>query len=285
MKHSLRPLLASGRTLVVPGVGDALGAILVKETGFPCLYMSGYYVSACLGYLDVGLISSTEMITQAARICAAADMPVIADADTGYGNALNVIRSVREFEAAGVAAIHLEDQDLPKKSGHMEGLKLVSAAEMCAKIEAAVDARSSDEFLLIARTDAIASGGIDEAIRRANDYRRAGSDALMIMAPRSIDDLKRFRDGVEGPLAVTVGSWTFNTNAQELEKIGYQLALFTISTLRRMVVVTREVLSQLRSDGGLDHSAPAMMPMNDLHRLLGQDQVKAWEKRYGGDKS
>lgn len=266
---------------MVPGVGDALGAILVKEAGFPCLYMSGYYVSACLGYLDVGLISSTEMIAQAARICAVADMPVIADADTGYGNALNVIRTVREFEAAGVAGIHLEDQDLPKKSGHMEGLVLVSAKEMCSKIQAAVEARSSDDFLVIARTDAIASGGIEEAIRRANEYRRAGSDALMIMAPRSIDDLKKFRDGVEGPLAVTVGSWSFNVTAQELERIGYQLALFTISTLRRMVVVTREVLARLKQDGGLDHSAPAMIPMNDLHRLLGQEQVKEWEKRYG----
>jgi 2-methylisocitrate lyase-like PEP mutase family enzyme len=285
MRHSLRPLLASGRTLILPGVGDALGAVLVKEAGFSAMYMSGYYVSACLGYLDVGLISSTEMIAQAARICAAADMPVLADADTGYGNALNVIRTVREFESAGAAGIHLEDQDQPKKSGHMDGLVLVSAKEMCAKIQAAVDARASDDFLVIARTDAIANGGIDEAIRRANEYKRAGSDALMIMAPRSIDDLKRFRDGVAGPLAVTVGSWSFNVSAQELEQIGYQLALFTISTLRRMVVVTREVLARLKQDGGLDHSAPAMIGMNDLHRLLGQAQVQAWEKRYGIGKS
>jgi 2-methylisocitrate lyase-like PEP mutase family enzyme len=281
MKHSLRPLLASGKTLIVPGVGDALGAVLVKEAGFPCLYMSGYYVSACLGYLDVGLISSTEMIAQAARICAAADLPVLADADTGYGNALNVIRTVREFEAAGVAGMHLEDQDLPKKSGHMDGLKLVASKEMCAKIQAAVDARSSDDFLVIARTDAIATGGMDEAVRRANEYRRAGADALMIMAPRSIDDLKRFRDGVEGPLAVTVGSWPFNVTQPELERIGYQLALFTVSTLRRMIVVTREVLAKLKQDGGLDHSAPAMISMNEMHRLLGQEQVKEWEKRYG----
>lgn len=281
MRHSFRPLLASGRTIVVPGVGDALGAVLVKEAGFPCLYMSGYYVSACLGYLDVGLISSTEMVQQAARICAAADMPVLADADTGYGNALNVIRTVREFEAAGVAGIHLEDQDVPKKSGHMEGLRLVPAKEMCSKIQAAVDARASDEFLVIARTDAIPTGGMEEAVRRANEYRRAGADALMIMAPRSIDDLKKFRDGVEGPLAVTVGSWPFNVTQAELERIGYQLALFTVSTLRRMIVVTREVLAQLKQDGGLDHFAPAMISMNDMHRLLGQEQVKEWEKRYG----
>src|SRR5438105_2240341 len=126
MNPNLRSLLARQGTTVVPGVGDALGAILAAEAGFPAIYMSGYYVSTMLGYLDVGLISSTEMVSQAARICAAVDVPVMADADTGYGNAINVIRTVREFESAGVAGIHLEDQDLPKKCGHMDGLVLVS---------------------------------------------------------------------------------------------------------------------------------------------------------------
>jgi 2-methylisocitrate lyase-like PEP mutase family enzyme len=280
MKQSLRPLLAKGRTTVVPGVGDALGAILSAEAGFPAIYMSGYYVSTMLGYLDVGLISSTEMINQAARICAAVDVPVLADADTGYGNALNMIRTVREFETVGVAGIHLEDQDLPKKCGHMDGLVLVSAREMCAKIAAAVDARQSSDFLVIARTDAIGTAGIDEAIRRGREYRQAGADAIMIMAPRTIDDLVRFREGVDGPLVCTVGSWSFNVTADELQRIGYSLALFTISTLRRTVVVMREVLAQLRRDGGLDHSAPAMIPMGDLHRLLGQDRIQALEKRY-----
>lgn len=280
MKRSMRNLLSEGSTTAVPGVGDALGAILCAEAGFPAVYMSGYYVSAVLGHLDVGLISSTEMIQQAARICTAVDLPVLADADTGYGNAINVIRTVHEFEAAGVAGIHLEDQDVPKKCGHMEGLVLVSAREMCAKISAAVDARTSDDFLVIARTDAIGTDGLDEAIRRGRAYREAGADAVMIMAPRSVEDLVRFRDGVEGPLACTVGSWSFNVNESELRRIGYQLALFTISTLRRTVVVMREVLAQLRRDGGLDHAAPAMIPMGDLHRLLGQERIQAFEKRY-----
>jgi 2-methylisocitrate lyase-like PEP mutase family enzyme len=280
MNRSLRPLLAEGRTTVVPGVGDALGAILAAEAGFSAIYMSGYYVSTMLGFLDVGLVSSTEMVNQAARICAAVDLPVLADADTGYGNAINVIRTVREFESAGVAGIHLEDQDLPKKCGHMDGLVLISEREMCAKIAAAVDARASSDFLVIARTDAISTDGLAEAIRRGCAYRHAGADAVMIMAPRSIDDLKRFRDGVEGPLVCTVGSWPFNVTAEELGNIGYQLALFTISTLRRTVVVVREVLAQLRRDGGLDHATSEMIPMRDLHRLLGQERIQALEQRY-----
>jgi 2-methylisocitrate lyase-like PEP mutase family enzyme len=280
MKKSLRPLLTAGHTVVVPGVGDALGAILAAEAGFSSVYMSGYFVSALLGYLDVGLVSSTEMITQAARICAAVDLPVLADADTGYGNALNVIRTVREFETIGAAGIHFEDQDLPKKCGHMQGLALVSSGEMCMKIAAAIDARGSDEFLVIARTDAITTDGISEAIRRGREYRAAGADAVMIMAPRSIDDLKQFREGVDGPLVVTVGSWSFNVTQKELDEIGYSLALFTVSTLRRAIVAVREVLARLKQDGGLDHSPPAMIPMNDMHQLLGQRKIQQSEQRY-----
>ena len=283
MKRSLRPLLSEGHTVVVPGAGDALGAILAAEAGFPAVYMSGYYVSAVLGLLDVGLVSSTEMVNQAAHICTAVDVPVLADADTGYGNAINVIRTVREFETAGVAGIHLEDQDLPKKCGQMEGLVLVSVREMCAKINAAADARARDDFLIIARTDAIGTSGIDEAIRRGREYRSAGADAVMIMAPRSIEDLARFRESVDGPLVCTVGSWSFNITADELTRIGYQLALFTISTLRRSVVVMREVLTRLRRDGGLDHATPDMIPMRDLHRLLGQERIQSLEKRYASD--
>ncbi len=280
MNPTLRSLLARQGTTVVPGVGDALGAILAEEAGFPAVYMSGYYVSTMLGYLDVGLISSTEMVTQAARVCAAVGVPVMADADTGYGNAINVIRTVREFESAGVAGIHLEDQNLPKKCGHMEGLVLVSEREMCAKITAATEARRNDDFVVIARTDAIGIDGLDAAIRRGRAYRQAGADGVMIMAPRSIDDLKQFRDGVEGPLVCTVGSWSFNVGADELSRIGYQLALFTISTLRRTVVAMREVLAELHRDGGLDHAGPDMIPMRDLHRLLGYDRIQALEKRY-----
>jgi 2,3-dimethylmalate lyase len=282
-KTTLRSLLSRSTTTLVPGVGDALGALLVAEAGFPCVYMSGYYVSAVLGYFDAGLISSTEMINQAARICAAVDLPVIADADTGYGNVINVIRTVREFEQVGVAGIHIEDQALPKKCGAVDNLPLVSTAEMCAKIEAAVDARRSDEFQIIARSDALGTLGIDEAIRRGNEYRRAGADAFKIMGARSLDDMKRFRDGVEGPLVCTVGSWGFKVTADQLNEMGYQIALFTVSILRRTIVTARELLADLKKDGFIDHEAPGMLPMKDLHNFLGMQQIQAWEKRYAAD--
>ena len=277
MKQSMRSLL-TGRTTAVPGVGDALGAILCAEAGFPAVYMSGYYVSATLGHLDVGLVSGTEMVSQAARICAAVDVPVLADADTGYGNALNVIRTVRDYERAGVAGIHLEDQDLPKKCGAMDGLVLVSTQEMCAKIAAAVDARANRDFLVIARTDAISTSGLDEAIRRGNAYRKAGADAIMVMAPRSVDDLVRFRAGVEGPLVCTVGAWSFEITTGELSSIGYSLALFTVSMLRQTVSAMRDTLALLGRDGGLDHKA--MIPMRELHGLLGYEKIQSMEQKY-----
>lgn len=277
MKQSMRSLL-TGRTTAVPGVGDALGAILCAEAGFPAVYMSGYYVSATLGHLDVGLVSGTEMVSQAARICAAVDIPVLADADTGYGNALNVIRTVRDYERAGVAGIHLEDQDLPKKCGAMDGLVLVSTQEMCAKIAAAVDARANRDFLVIARTDAISTSGLDEAIRRGNAYRKAGADAIMVMAPRSVDDLVRFRAGVEGPLVCTVGAWSFEITTGELSSIGYSLALFTVSMLRQTVSAMRDTLALLGRDGGLDHKA--MIPMRELHGLLGYEKIQSMEQKY-----
>src|SRR6267378_4516692 len=151
MTSPLRQMLKSTRTTVVPGVGDPLGAILAQEAGFNCVYMSGYYVSAVLGQLDVGLISSTEMIEQARRICAVTRLPVIADADTGYGNALNVIRTIREYEKAGVAAFHLEDQVSPKKCGHYDGKEVISTGEMVGKIKAAVDTRQDPGLVIIAR--------------------------------------------------------------------------------------------------------------------------------------
>lgn len=280
---TLRDLLQGKTTTLVPGVGDALGALLVKEAGFPCVYMSGYYVSAVLGHLDVGLVTATEMVNQAARICAAVDLPVLADADTGYGNALNVIRTVRDFEQVGVSGIHLEDQALPKKCGAMDRLPLVSAREMCRKIEAAVEARRSPDFQIVARSDALGTLGIDEAIRRGNEYRRAGADGFKIMGARSVEDMRRFRDGVEGPLVCTVGSWGFKVTRQQLNDMGYQLALFTISTLRRNIVASRELLAALKTDGFVDHESPDLLPMQDLHRCLGAERIEAWERRYAAD--
>ncbi len=266
---SLRETLERGGSLVIPGVGDALGAMLVEQAGFPCVYLSGYQVSAVNGYPDVGLVTLTEMVAQAARVCAAVSCPVIADGDNGHGGIANVVRTVREFETAGVSAIHLEDQALPKKCGHMQGHVLIPAGEMCAKITAAVEARRSRDFLIIGRSDAIGTLGLEEAIRRGAAYRRAGADALMVMAPRSVDDLKRYREAVDGPLVVTVGSWSFPITADELRAIGYQVILFPVSLMRRTVTVLRESLAELKATGTLDHGPSAMVPMHEMHDILG----------------
>lgn len=280
MRTSLRETLDKGETLVVPGVGDALTAMLVEQAGFECVYMSGYQVSAIHGYPDVGLVTLSEMVAQAARICASVSGPVIADGDNGHGGVANVVRTVREFEMAGVSAIHLEDQALPKKCGHMQGHVLVPIPEMCAKVAAALDARRSRDFLIIARSDAITTLGIEEAIRRGIAYREAGADALMVMAPRSVDDLKRYRDAVDGPLAVTVGSWSFPVTAAELEQIGYQVILYPVSLMRRGITVIRESLAELRATGTLDHAPPTMISMHELHDVLGLKRLLESEARY-----
>lgn len=280
MTKTLRQLIESGEQILAPGCGDALGALIVEKAGFNAVSMSGYQAAATLGYPDMGLGTLSEMVSLAARICDTVKIPLIADADNGHGNAVNVIRTVREFERAGAAAIHLEDQVLPKKCGHMQGQVLVSTSEMCGKLEAAIDARKSREFMIIARSDAINTDGLEEAIHRGREYRKAGADAIMIMAPRSVDDLRRYRDGVEGPLVVTIGSWDFHVTNQQLKDMGYQMVLFPLTTLRRNIMASLEVLADLKTNGFVDHAAKTMISMHDLHGLLGQGQVLEWEQKY-----
>lgn len=197
----LRKLLEGPRILLAPGAYDALSAKLIQQAGFEAVYMTGAGVTiSLLGESDVGLTTMTEMVDQARRIVAATDLPVIADADTGYGNALNVMRTVREFERAGLAAIHLEDQAAPKKCGHFEGKRLVSAEEMAGKIAAAVEARRDTDFVLIGRVDARAIHGIEEAIRRGQIYRKAGADVIFIEAPASSEELRLIGQSFDCPL-------------------------------------------------------------------------------------
>ena len=185
-RSALPELLADGEMILAPGCYDALGVRLVEEAGFKAAYMTGFGTAAShLGRPDVGLLGMSEMVDNARRLAEATTLPVIADADTGYGNQINVIRTVREYESAGIAAIHIEDQLMPKKCGHMEDKHLIDAGEMAAKVSAAVAARRSEQFLIIARTDARAVEGLDAALERARRYRDAGADVIFIEAPRS----------------------------------------------------------------------------------------------------
>src|SRR3984957_10972167 len=178
---ALRKLIAGRETIVAPGAYDALSARIIEQAGFPAVYMTGFGTSASLlGRPDVGLLMMTQMVDHARRLAQAVDVPLIADADTGYGNALNVIRTVQEYEQAGVAALHIEDQIMPKKCGHMENKQVIAASEMVEKIHAATEARSSPDFLIIARTDSRAVEGLDSALRRARRYRAAGGELLFV---------------------------------------------------------------------------------------------------------
>src|ERR671937_1599063 len=198
-RASLRELLERSEPLLAPGAYDALGARLIEAAGFRAVYMTGFGTAASvLGRPDVGLLGMSEMVDNARRIVEAVDVPVIADANTGYGNPINVIRTVQEYERAGVAAIHIEDQLAPKKCGHMEGKQLIPCQEMVQKIRAAVAARRSPDFLLIARTDARAVEGLDATLARARAYREAGADVLFVEAPQTVDELRTVAQALQG---------------------------------------------------------------------------------------
>src|SRR5581483_2263736 len=234
-RASLREMFAAGEMVLAPGCYDALGARLVEEAGFPAAYMTGFGSAAShLGRPDVGLMSLPEMVDNARRIASAVDIPVVADADTGYGNSINVIRTVREYEAAGVAAIHIEDQVMPKKCGHMEGKQVVAAREMVAKVSAAVAARRSDEFLIIARTDARAVEGLEGALTRARMYADAGADALFVEAPQSEAEIETVaRSFPDVPLLFNYaeGGKTPPVSYERLRELGFSLAIFPLTLM------------------------------------------------------
>ena len=249
----LRALLESGQTIVAPGAFDPLAARLVEEAGFPAVYMTGFGTSAALiGRPDVGLLTMTEMAASAGRIADCVNIPVIADADTGYGNPLNVIRTVGAYEAAGVAGIHIEDQVAPKKCGHMEGKLVIGAQEMAAKVRAAVEARAQPEFVIIARTDARAVEGLEQALERARLYREAGADALFIEALVSeaeVEEAARAFPGVPLLFNWAEGGKTPPVSLARLAELGYRIVIFPISTLLAATAAMRAILREIAVSG------------------------------------
>ena len=249
----LRELLAGPGMVLAPGVFDGLGARLVEEAGFPAVYMTGFGTAATrLGRPDVGLLTMSEMVENATRIAAACELPVIADADTGYGNALNVIRTVQEYERAGVAGIHIEDQVAPKKCGHMEGKQVIPVTEMEAKIRAAVAARRSADFVIIARTDARAVEGVDSALERARRYREAGADVLFVEAAESEDEISRVARSLgDVPLLFNwaEGGKTPPVDYATLAALGFKIVIFPIATLLGTTAWIRHALAEIRKAG------------------------------------
>jgi carboxyvinyl-carboxyphosphonate phosphorylmutase len=283
----LRELLGSGELIVAPGAFDPLAARLVEEAGFPAVYMTGFGTSAALlGRPDVGLLTMTEMADNAGRIAACVDIPVIADADTGYGNPLNVIRTVGAYEAAGVAGIHIEDQVAPKKCGHMEGKQVIPAAEMAQKVRAAVEARTSPDFVIIARTDARAVEGLERALDRARLYRQAGADVLFIEAVVTEEEAAeavRAFPGVPLLFNWAEGGKTPPVSLARLRELGYRIVIFPISTLLAATAAMRGILREIAAAGTPSAVLGELPSFGEFVDFIGLPQVREVEQRYAAD--
>ncbi len=282
----LRQLLNGPELILAPGAFDALSARLVEEAGFPAVYMSGFGASASvLGQPDVGLLTMTEMVDHARRMAdAVGGTPVIADADTGYGNPINVIRTVQEYERSGVAAIQFEDQVAPKKCGHMLGKEVVSIQDMVAKIKAAVDARRSSDFVIIARTDARAVEGLDSALERGQQYRDAGADVIFIEAPETIDEIRTIaKTFTDTPLLFNwaEGGKTPPVTHQELLDLGsYKLVIFPIGTLLVATQAMRGLLKAIKEAGSPIEVMDKLVPFQEFLDFIGLPGVRSLEAKY-----
>ncbi len=280
----LRALLDSGQTIVAPGAFDSLSARLIEEAGFPAVYMTGFGTSAALiGRPDVGLLTMTEMAGNAGRIAACVDIPVIADADTGYGNPLNVIRTVGAYEAAGIAGIHIEDQVAPKKCGHLEGKQVIPADEMAQKIRAAVEARTQPEFVIIARTDARAVEGLERALQRGRVYREAGADVLFIEAlttEAEAEEAVRAFPGVPLLFNWAEGGKTPPISLGRLQEMGYRIVIFPLSTLLAATGAMRRILQEIARAGTPAEAMRELPTFAEFVDFIGLPQVQKAEQRY-----
>lgn len=287
VRQRLRRRLTDGPMIIAPGIYDAYGARFVAQAGFEAAYMTGNGVSASLlGLPDVGLIDLTLITQHAHRVAACIDIPLICDADTGYGNVVNVRRTVQEYESAGVSAIHIEDQVSPKRCGHLPGSRpVVSLAEAAGKIEAAVAARRDPDFIIIARTDAATGEGIDAAIRRGQAYRKAGADVIFVelnSGPDIADILKRVTGEIDAPCLANVGESgkLGELSTAELEKIGMRIAIYPGLARCAAGYGIREALQVLKRDGSTANARDRMLTFKEYNDALKLSEVEEWEQKY-----
>jgi 2-methylisocitrate lyase-like PEP mutase family enzyme len=277
-RKRLKELFARKKLLIAPGAFDGLSARLVEQAGFEAVYLSGGAVARSMGVPDIGLITLSEVIDRAAQVVSAVKIPVIADADTGYGNALNLIRAVQELERVGVAAIHLEDQVTPKRCGHLEGKEVISLPEMEKKLEAALASRIDPDFAIIGRTDARAIHGLGEAIRRGKSFARLGVDAVFVEAPESEAEIEKIaRSITDVPLMINMfkGGKTPLLPASRLEALGFRIAIFPSETQRAAIHAMREALSLLKRDGTTEAMDDRLATFQERDTLV---DLAKWEK-------
>lgn len=282
----LRRLVEPGRGTILPGAGNALAARFIVAAGFDAVFVSGAAVAnTFLGKPDIGLTSVTELVDHVAAIRDAVDVPIVVDADTGFGNAINVQRTVRALERAGANAIMIEDQTSPKRCGHFDGKDVVPAAEMIQKIRAACDARADGSMMILARTDARAVEGLQGALDRANRYREAGADWLFVEAPRSVEELAAIPAGVPGPhlCNMVIGGRTPLLPREDLARMGYGGIGYANAALQASMMAMRRVLGHLHEHGSIAGAEDQLMMFEERQRMLDHDGFKALEKRYAAD--
>jgi methylisocitrate lyase len=275
--------LSEGKTiLVAPGAFDGLSARLIERAGFPLIYVTGGGIARSMGYPDMGLLTMSEVIMRVKNIVDVTEIPVLADADTGYGNALNVMRTVREFETIGVAGIHIEDQITPKKCGHYEGKSLVSEEEMMKKIEAAREARTDPDFVIIARTDARAVEGLESAIRRGKGYAEAGADMIFVEAPQSVEEIKKIAQSISTPLLINMfkGGKTPLVPMGQLEAMGYRVAIVPSPLQLAALHAMEELLQVLKKEGTIEPFSERMVSFRERDEIVNLPRYQRFEKKY-----
>ena len=279
----IRNALAEHGQLIMPGVYDALSAKIAARAGFEVIFITGYSLSATLlGEPDFGLLTQTEVVSAAQRICSVVDTPVIVDADTGYGNAINVIRTVQDLIRAGAAGMFLEDQIWPKRCGHMRGKQVIPLGEQLKKLRAAVEARENSDFFIVARTDSRQALGLDEAITRGRAFREAGADAVFIEAPESKEEMKRISKQVPGPLVANMleRGVTPLMGPKELKDLGFDLIVWPLAPLYTVAKSLTDVYTTLRRDGSSLAILDRLMPFDEFNRIVGLEEKYALDTKY-----
>jgi methylisocitrate lyase len=276
-------MLKSKKSLVIPGVYDALGAKIAQKVGFDAMFQTGYGTSATLfGMPDYGFIGAAETVDNARRICRAVSVPVIVDSDTGYGNALSVWKLVKELESAGASGIFLEDQRWPKRCGHMQGKEVVPQEEYTEKLSAAIDARENKDFIIVARTDARATEGLDEAIQRGKQNKKTGADAIFVEAPRSLDEMKKIGKEINAPLVANMieGGATPLSSAETLNRMGFKIILYPLSVLYANTFATMNILTDLKKNGNTMKSKQKVVNFDQFNDLVELPKFRKMENKY-----